>query len=526
MALRVEWKPVSGNGPRERSAHACAVDEASGRFVLHGGVTVNADGDPIPNGDVWVLKNLDSAPQWEPVRAKGDVPCKREGHTLTYVPAKNMFVLFAGSDGALEKEFNDVYTLDESLTWKRVETKGVPPAPRLNHAADVVDDALYVFGGFEDGQAKNDMFKLDLNTMMWTPVHANNPPSRRCNHSMTAVGSKLYVFGGRGGEATLYNDLFCFDTESRAWTAVKAGGQPPTARDFHSAATFGDKVFVFGGSMEIESKDIFTYYNDVVVFDTTRQAWVRPQVSGAVPSVRWAHAAAVYKNKMIVFGGTANDVDLSDTHILTITDATVKPAAPRRKPSVGPPAKPKPAPKQEAQYERTTPPDITYDVPNPAPALRRRVTPKAITDVAPRDFERVQSQMIQSIEDLFRKIKGEYQQIDRLRAELISDREAFEKEKAENEALFESQQQSMQHLQETHRRETEAWLAARRKENDDERRKIAEEWARVKKEEERLKGVETQLKSDRNALETEKTDFEKRRKKMEAIMAQFEGLNS
>ena len=54
---------------------------------------------------------------------------------------------------------------------------------------------------------------------------------------------------------------------------------------------------------------------------------------------------------------------------------------------------------------------MDYNVPNPAPAIRRRVTPKAIGDVAPRDFDRVQSQMQQSIDDLFKRIQGEYQQV-------------------------------------------------------------------------------------------------------------------
>eukprot|EP00043_Microstomoeca_roanoka_P018663 m.202333 g.202333 ORF g.202333 m.202333 type:complete len:535 (+) comp16872_c11_seq2:227-1831(+) len=533
MALRLDWSVVSTpDRPSERSAHDLAADP-SGALILFGGMAADDKGDPIPYADAWRLTDLDGEPMWKLLSPKGDVPCKREGHTLTFCPSLSAFVLFGGSDDEQEKEFNDLHILDASGVWKSVQTTGMAPAPRLNHAADVVGQDLYVFGGFQDGEAKNDLYKLDLETMKWTVIKVANAPDRRCNHSLTAVGNKLYVFGGRGGEKLLFNDVHCFDAETRQWTVIEPSGTPPPPRDFHSAVTFDDKIVIFGGAMEIESQDIFKYYNDVVIYDTTRNAWVRPPISGTPPSVRWAHAAAMFNNKMVVFGGTANDVDLNDTHILTIIDSGLKPA-PRRKPSVTRPAapiapstpKPRPTPTpQDVEFERTAAPSISYDVPNPAPAIRRRVTPKVITDVAPRDFDRMQSQMMQSIEDLFRKIAGEYQQIDRLRAELMSDREAFEKEKCENEELFENQQQSMRHLQEKHRQETEEWLASRKSENDDERRKIAEEWVRVKAEEQRIKDIEEKLSADRAALEAEKTAFETRRKKMEAIMAQFENLN-
>ena len=67
--------------------------------------------------------------------------------------------------------------------------------------------------------------------------------------------------------------------------------------------------------------------------------------------------------------------------------------------------------KKAASFERTSAPSISYDVPNPAPALRKRVTPKPIGDVHPRDFERVESQMVQSIHDIFFKIQAEYKQV-------------------------------------------------------------------------------------------------------------------
>eukprot|EP00055_Hartaetosiga_balthica_P010797 m.47255 g.47255 ORF g.47255 m.47255 type:complete len:522 (-) comp7320_c0_seq1:258-1823(-) len=519
--LKGEWATVRavGTGPAIRSTHDMDVSEA-GKIVIFGGMTANKEGDPVPYDDTFVL-NVDGKAVWGSNATSGSGPSKREGHTITYIPDGDFFICFGGSDDITEQDFNDVYVLSSSLEWKKMITSGNGPAPRLNHAATAVGSDLYVFGGFVDGDAKNDLYKLDTTTFQWSLIKVANAPSRRCDHTITAVGTNLYVFGGRGGEATLYNDITCFDTLNHTWTTLEPSGQLPPERDFHSAVAFNDKIFIFGGAYEIESKDIFKYFNDVFAFDTQRGVWVKPSVSGTAPTVRWAHSACVFGNKMYVFGGTANDEDLNDCHALTIIDGGMKPA-PRRKPA------PAPTPVSKAtlpqSFERTQAPDISYDVPNPAPALRRRVAPKPISEVHARDFERVESQMVQSIHDIFNKIQAEYKQIDQRRAELNADRDAFDKEKAENEELHESQQQSMRSLQEQHRSQTEDWIAKRRSENDSERRKIAEEWARVKAEEERLKGVEAQLKQDRDELDAEKTDFHARKGKMEKIMAQFQGL--
>lgn len=57
---------------------------------------------------------------WAPIRAKGQVPHRRDGHSLNYYGAKNMFVLFGGSDNATDEEFSDVYTFQpDTLTWSK-----------------------------------------------------------------------------------------------------------------------------------------------------------------------------------------------------------------------------------------------------------------------------------------------------------------------------------------------------------------------------------------------------------------------
>lgn len=71
----------------------------------------------------------------------------------------------------------------------------------------------------------------------WTLVRGNGP-SARCNHAMVAVEDKIYVFGGRAGESTLFNDIHVFDTSRETWSTPKISGPPPDVRDFHSLVAF------------------------------------------------------------------------------------------------------------------------------------------------------------------------------------------------------------------------------------------------------------------------------------------------
>jgi N-acetylneuraminic acid mutarotase len=69
---------------------------------------------------------------------------------------------FGGTDG--NYHYNDTWMLDiASRRWTELECIGYLPSPREGHAAALVDDVMYVFGGRGiDGQDLGDLaaFKL------------------------------------------------------------------------------------------------------------------------------------------------------------------------------------------------------------------------------------------------------------------------------------------------------------------------------------------------------------------------------
>ena len=82
---------------------------------------------------------------------------------------------------------------------------------------------------------------------------------------------KLWVFGGQDEDNNKLNDLWCFDPSAASWSQikVKAGDCLPQPRSGHSTVTYGSKMYIFGGIVEL-TKEL----NDFVVYDFNTQKFM------------------------------------------------------------------------------------------------------------------------------------------------------------------------------------------------------------------------------------------------------------
>ena len=81
---------------------------------------------------------------------------------------------------------------------------------REGHAAALVDDVMYIFGGrTEDGADLGDLAAFRIGSRRWYTFQNMGPsPSPRSGHSMTSVGKSIVVLGGEPSSATTtVNDL-------------------------------------------------------------------------------------------------------------------------------------------------------------------------------------------------------------------------------------------------------------------------------------------------------------------------------
>jgi N-acetylneuraminic acid mutarotase len=72
---------------------------------------------------------------------------------------------FGGTDGSYH--YNDTWMFDtQTRKWTELECIGYIPAPREGHAASLVDDVMYVFGGRGvDGQDLGDLTAFKFSCM-------------------------------------------------------------------------------------------------------------------------------------------------------------------------------------------------------------------------------------------------------------------------------------------------------------------------------------------------------------------------
>lgn len=127
---------------------------------------------------------------------------------------------FGGTD--CQYHYNDTWVFDTTTnTWTELTCIGFIPSPREGHAASLVDDVIYVFGGRGvDGKDLGDLsaFRIsstftalclcfDLSNISytdqrWYMFQKMGPgPSPRSGHAMASMGSRVFVLGGLGGES-------------------------------------------------------------------------------------------------------------------------------------------------------------------------------------------------------------------------------------------------------------------------------------------------------------------------------------
>ncbi|KAG9714784.1 hypothetical protein KCU59_g20146, partial [Aureobasidium melanogenum] len=88
-------------------------------------------------------------------------------------------------------------------SWSQLECIGYIPVAREGHAAALVGDVMYVFGGrTEEGNDLGDLAAFRITTRRWYTFQNMGPsPSPRSGHSMTAFGKHIIVTGGEPSSA-------------------------------------------------------------------------------------------------------------------------------------------------------------------------------------------------------------------------------------------------------------------------------------------------------------------------------------
>lgn len=287
------------NRPRPRACHTLTVVGTNG--FLFGGMTDYSQDDlddmnfARPSNELFRIDLTNKMGlEWMRVPVAGDeVPLPRWRHSATLFDSTQILVF--GGFHSTDHRLNDVWVFDAvGYTWSQpnkkhnseasiacqlsnVEWANVPP-PRAGHSATLINDLLYVFGGYGGlGYSRrdlDDLYTLNIYTWQWNKVTPKGSgPEKRSGHCACCIEKKIYIFGG-SNSATQFQDLFILDTEFDVpvWSKLNTSLSVPTW-NMSSCGVIAIptwKIFTFGGitGMLSDSDRMGKVVNATSILDT------------------------------------------------------------------------------------------------------------------------------------------------------------------------------------------------------------------------------------------------------------------
>ncbi|KAL8205926.1 hypothetical protein R6Q57_009477 [Mikania cordata] len=281
---------------------------------------------PTENGnsvdkDVLVegVGSVDVYDQWVVPLVSGPHPKPRYEHAAAVVEDK--MYIFGGNHSG--RYLNDLQTLDlRNWTWSKVEVKAnsedpVKVTPCAGHSLIPWEGnkLISIAGHSKDASEVITVKAFDLQTYTWSTMKTyGKPPVSRGGQSVTLVGTNLVIFGGQDGNRTLLNDLHILDLETMTWDEIDTIGVSPSPRSDHVAAVHAERyLLIFGGGTHA------TCFNDLHVLDLKTMEWSRPSQQGDLPSPRAGHAGVTVGESWFIVGGGDNKSGVSQTVVLNMS---------------------------------------------------------------------------------------------------------------------------------------------------------------------------------------------------------------
>lgn len=168
---------------------------------------------------------------------------------------------------------------------------------RVSHIAEAIEGRLFIWGGFGNGQKRDNGYLLDVATRRWSQL-PKSPLSARTNARSAIIGTKILIWGGSNMEENA-NTGALFDLETQEWTKVP----PIPDRNYRSlknpTLTYlgNQKVLLWGGRFGTQE-----FSNQGWVIDVSILRWTRFQQKKA-PMGRMLHCLKKVDQVLILMGG-------------------------------------------------------------------------------------------------------------------------------------------------------------------------------------------------------------------------------
>ncbi|KXN83219.1 Tip elongation aberrant protein 1 [Leucoagaricus sp. SymC.cos] len=255
----------NGDNPNPRHYHAMAI-VGDNILAVHGGKNLFGDHDADPG---LFLFNLVSR-KWSRIHTSGDAPGSRHGHSMAVIGTT--IFMFGGYSIQDSKYFSELWafdlrTLRTQPRWELVTPLLTERPPPRNVSVFVpYQNQLILFGGWGEQGSTADIWSFNTNTKRWSQLRCMGDIPPPLSYIVGPVlDDVMYVIGGYDGRVGL-NDVFALKIPERKWFRLESINKTQNfeRRSTHAAVCIGTKIFVFGGCFEngANTSDM------IAVFDT------------------------------------------------------------------------------------------------------------------------------------------------------------------------------------------------------------------------------------------------------------------
>ena len=197
------------------------------------------------------------------------------------------------------------------------------PEPRSSHDAVVVNDQLYVVGGWALGSEKSQWhqtaFQMDLSHAMPRWIALPQPPFQRRALSVGHFQGKLYVVGGMQKQGGPTTKVAVFDPASKTWSA----GVPLQGAGMEG---FGSAAWNLNGRLYVS-----TYGGRLQSLSTDTRRW---EVATELQEDRFFHRMMAWRGQLLLVGGASMEAG-KRLALETVKIGARKPAPIRASPPAG-----------------------------------------------------------------------------------------------------------------------------------------------------------------------------------------------
>jgi N-acetylneuraminic acid mutarotase len=222
-------------------------------------------------------------------------------------------VFLISFDGDVSFDFEIIYgeslASEEESSWTIGKSM---PTPRTEIAVTLVEDKIYVIGGFDKfGNVLDTVEVYDITTDTWKTVEPLPQPLHHI--AATTFNGSIYVIGGYTNNNWMpSSNLYIYDPKNDIWIE---GSQMPTARGALTAVFIDKKLYAIGG----EGVDGIMDHNEI--YDSKTKSWLS---KSPMPTARHHTASAIVDGKVYVIGGRIEgDLPITNTNVTEMYDPEI-----------------------------------------------------------------------------------------------------------------------------------------------------------------------------------------------------------